>query len=154
MSEMRRKPSAGMEVTRNSGQDIAPRYEWNWCTKLGVVLIVLGILAISMSAASVTNSVLWLSWLIVVAGLAETAHAFHLRKSAEFFFHLVSGIASVPLGLLVATHPAVGLVPWMLVFACVFTIVGLFRLVSAVHLKPSAWRWAVLDLVVMLVLGA
>ena len=130
------------------------RGTWTWCVKLGVVLITLGILAISMTAVSDVNSVLWLCWLIVVSGMAEAVHAFHLRKSGGFFFHLVPGIAGVPLGLLVATHPAVELATWMLVFACFFTIVGLFRLLSALRLGFPAWRWAVFDSGVMLVFGS
>ena len=127
--------------------------EWSWCAKLGVVLVIFGILAISLIALRNVDSVASPSWLIVLSGVVEAVHAFHLRKSAGFFFHLVPGIAGVPLGLLVATHPDAGLVTWMLVFASFFTIVGLFRLVAAFRLKFPAWPWGVLDSVVTLVLG-
>jgi uncharacterized membrane protein HdeD (DUF308 family) len=127
---------------------------WNWCATLGVVLIVIGVLAISMLAFSNIDSVPLLSWLILLSGIAEAVHAFHLRKSGPFFFHLVPGIAGIPLGLLVATHAAVDIVTWMLVFACFFTVIGLFRLLSALHLKFPGWTWAVFDSSVMLAFGA
>jgi uncharacterized membrane protein HdeD (DUF308 family) len=154
MNEM--ASSANSEMFRSSTTavdlvDLQPK--WNWCTKLGVVLIILGILAIGLLAFSKMDPVPWLSWLIVLSGMAESVHAFHLRKSGAFFFHLVPGVAGVPLGVLVATHPDVGLVTWMLVFACFFTVIGLFRLVSAVRLRFPAWPWAAFDSVAMLGLG-
>ena len=125
---------------------------WNWRAKLGVALIFLGILAMATELTS-GNSVLLLSWLIVVSGLVEVVHAFHLRRSEEFFFHLVPAIAGIPLGLLMVTHPAADATTWMFVFASFFTVVGVFRLISAVRLKFPAWRWAVLDSMATLLLG-
>jgi uncharacterized membrane protein HdeD (DUF308 family) len=106
-----------------------------------------------MTALRNIDSVPLLSWLIVLGGLAEAIHAFHLRNSGEFFLHLVPGVAGIPLGLLVATHPAVDIVTWMLVFACFFTVVGLFRLFSALRLRFPGWTWAVFDSCVMLIFG-
>lgn len=155
MNEIGRRPSIEEKAVTRTVLDLSHlRSKWTWCAKLGVVLIILGFLAISMIAVSDVDSVLWLSWLIVVSGMAEAVHAFHLRKSGGFFFHLVPGIAGVPLGLLVATHPAVDIVTWMLVFACFFTIVGLFRMLSALRLRFPAWHWAVFDSAVMLVFGS
>jgi uncharacterized membrane protein HdeD (DUF308 family) len=125
----------------------------SWCAKLGIVLVVIGLFAISLMAIPDIDSVPLLSWLIVLGGIAEAVHGFHLRKSGAFFFHLLPAVAGIPLGLLVATHPDAGIVDWMLVFACFFTVTGLFRLISSVRLKFSAWSWAVFDSIVMLVLG-
>jgi uncharacterized membrane protein HdeD (DUF308 family) len=99
------------------------------------------------------DSVPWLAWLLVLAGITEAVHAFHVRKSSAFFLHIVPAVAGLPLGLLVATHSGVDLTAWMLVFACVFTILGLFRLLCAIRLRFLSWRWAVFDAVVTLVIG-
>lgn len=124
---------------------------WSW--SLGIVLVVLGIMALSLIAIRSLDSIPWLAWLLVLAGIAEAVHAFHLRKSSAFFFHVVPGIAGLPLGLLVATHSGLDLFSWMLVFAYVFTIIGLFRLLSAIRLRFPSWRWAVFDAIVTLVIG-
>ena len=125
----------------------------SWCAKLGFVLVVIGLFAISLIAIPNIDSVPFLSWLIVLGGVAEAAHAFHLRKSGAFFFHLLPAVAGIPLGLLVATHPDAGIAEWMLVFACFFTITGLFRLLSSLRLKFPAWSSAVFDSIVILILG-
>jgi hypothetical protein len=48
-------------------------------------------------------------------------------------------VAAVPIGLLIATHPSAGGTAWMLLFASYFTVVGLFRTISAFWFKFPAW---------------
>jgi uncharacterized membrane protein HdeD (DUF308 family) len=55
--------------------------------------------------------------------------------------------------LLIATHPDAGLVAWEFVFASFFTVVGLFRWISAVRLKFPNWSWAAFDGIATLVLS-
>jgi uncharacterized membrane protein HdeD (DUF308 family) len=92
-------------------------------------------------------------WLIVVSGLAEAVHGFHLRRSAGFFLHLVPALAGVPLGLLITAHPSTGTVAWMMLFASFFTIVGLFRIIAALRLKFPNWGWTVFEGIVSLIFG-
>jgi uncharacterized membrane protein HdeD (DUF308 family) len=154
MRDIRRKP----EFEDNPNPVTMPGIQrWarkgSWCVTLGITLISLGILAITLIRFTNFDTVPLLTWLIVLGGVAEAVHAFHLRKSGDFFFHLVPGITGIPLGLLMITHPDAGAVAWMLVFASFFTVVGLFRLLSAVRLKFPSWQWAVFDAVVTLVLA-
>jgi uncharacterized membrane protein HdeD (DUF308 family) len=115
--------------------------------------MILGILALNLTRPGTVASVMLLAWLVVVSGLVEAIHAFHLRGSGGFFFHLIPAIAGVPLGLLIATHPDAGLVAWELVFASFFTVVGLFRWIAAVRLKFPNWSWAAFDGIATLVLS-
>ena len=130
------------------------RHSGRWCTELGATLIMIGVLALGVIGFAASNAVILLGWLILVSGLAETVHAFYLRRSDAFFFHLLPGIAAIPIGLLILTHPAAGDVAWMLLFACFFTVVGLYRLLAALRLKFRSWAWAVVDGAVTLLLGA
>ena len=130
------------------------RHSGRWCTELGATLIMIGILALGVIGFAASNAVILLGWLILVSGLAETVHAFYLRRSDAFFFHLVPGIAAIPIGLLILSHPAAGDVAWMLLFACFFTMVGLYRLLAALRLKFPSWAWSIVDGVVTLLLGA
>ena len=130
------------------------RHSWRWCRELGATLIMLGVLAFGILGFAASSVVMLLGWLILVSGLAETVHALYLHRSGAFFFHLVPGVAGIPIGLLILTHPAAGDVGWTLLFACLFTVVGLFRLLAALRLKFRSWPWAVVDGAVMLLLGA
>lgn len=141
-------------VTMVSQERGSLRHSGRWCTELGSTLIMLGVLALAVIGFAANNSVILLGWLILVSGLVETVHAFHLRRSDAFFFHLVPGITGIPIGLLILTHPAAGDVAWLLLFACLFTVVGLFRSLAAFRLKFPSWSWAAVDGVVTLLLGA
>jgi uncharacterized membrane protein HdeD (DUF308 family) len=155
MIERKKNPRAEEQpatpVARESG---SLRHSWRWCTELGATLIMLGVLAFGLIGVAAGNVVMLLGWLILVSGLTETVHALYLHRSDAFFFHLVPGVTGIPIGLLILTHPAAGDVGWTLLFACLFTVVGLFRLLAALRLKFPSWPWAVVDGAGMLLLGA
>lgn len=148
-SNPREKP-----VTAGALEAGSLRHSGRWCTELGATLIMIGILAFGVIGFAASNAVMLLGWLVLVSGLAETVHAFYLHRSDAFFFHLMPGVAGIPIGLLILTHPAAGDVGWTLLFACLFTVVGLFRLLAALRLKFPSWPWAMVDGAVMLLLGA
>jgi uncharacterized membrane protein HdeD (DUF308 family) len=148
-SNPREKP-----VTAEALEAGSLRHSGRWCTELGATLIMIGILALGVIGLAASNAAMLLGWLILVSGLAETVHALNLHRSDAFLFHLVPGIAAIPIGLLILTHPASGDVAWMLLFACFFTVVGLYRLLAALRLKFPSWAWSIVDGVVTLLLGA
>jgi uncharacterized membrane protein HdeD (DUF308 family) len=61
-------------------------------------MVVLGILSLGLIGVRNWDSIPSLAWLLVLAGIAEAVHAFHVRKSSAFFLHVVPGIAGLPLG--------------------------------------------------------
>ncbi len=139
-----------MEVLEIEG----PRRKWRRSAQLGIVLIVLGTIALGTILSASAFTVALIGWLLVLTGVAEAVYAFRTRRSDGFLFHLVPGIAAVPIGLLTATHPAAGEVTWMLLFASFFTIVGLFRTISAFWLKFPNWGWTMLEGLVTLIIGS
>lgn len=129
------------------------RHPWNWTAQLGIGLMLLGILALLTTATKVPRQEVVFGWLVVLSGIVESVHAFHLRKDGGFLLHIVPGIAGLPIGLLIITHPEAGGVVWMLLFASFLTLIGLFRIVSAIRFKLPHWAWAEFDGIVTLLLG-
>ena len=131
-----------------------PRHNWGRSVQLGITLIVLG--ATALITIPIANRVPMelIGWLIVLAAVAEVVHAVRIRRSDGFLFHLVPGVAGVPIGLLIAAHPDTNPVAWMLVFASLFTILGLFRTTAAFRLRFPNWGWTAVEGVVTLVLGS
>jgi len=128
-------------------------HRWGWFLALGVLLIVLGIVALVYTLAATLASVLVLGWLMFFSGIVEAVHAFHARGWGGVLLHVAGGALGVLIGLLVVTHPVAGALAFTLLFACFLTIIGLFRLVAALWLRYRSWGWAVFDGVVTLVLG-
>lgn len=130
------------------------RRNWRRAAQLGIVLILIGIAALATVLNPSAVPVALIGWLLILAGIAEVVHAFRARRSDGFLFHLISGLAGLPVGLLTATHPGAGAVSWMLLMASFFTVIGLFRAMSAFWLKFPNWGWMVFEGIVTLVLGS
>jgi uncharacterized membrane protein HdeD (DUF308 family) len=129
------------------------RHRWGWLLTLGIVMGFLGIVALFMIPAATLGTVLVLGWLLVISGIIEAVQAFRVRRWGGMFLHLIGGILGILVGLLVVTHPVAGALAWTMLFASFFTVIGIFRLVTALRLKFPNWGWAVLDGAVTLALG-
>lgn len=129
------------------------RPKWGWLLFLGIVMVILGAIAIFIMPAATIGTVLVLGWLLMISGVIEMIHAIRVQKWGGLFLHLVAGVLGILVGLLVVTHPIAGALAWTLLFAAFFTVIGLFRLLAAIYLKFSNWGWAVFDGIVTLGLG-
>ena len=67
--------------------------------------------------------------------------------------HVAGAALGILVGLLVVTDPLSGALAFTLLFACFFTVIGLFRLIAAISLRYRSWGWAVFDGLVTLALG-
>jgi uncharacterized membrane protein HdeD (DUF308 family) len=129
------------------------RRRWGWLMTLGILMVILGTIALIIMPAATIGTVLVLGWLLVVSGIIEAIHAFRVRRWGGIFLHLVGGILGVLVGLLIVTHPVAGALAWTLLFASFFTVIGLFRLIAALRLRFPNWGWAVFDGSITLLLG-
>ena len=129
------------------------RRRWGWMLGLGLLMVVLGTIALVIAPAATFGTVLVLGWLLVVSGIVEAIQAFRLRKWGGMLLHLLAGVVGILIGLLIVTHPVLGALGWTLLIASFLTVIGLFRLFAAISLKFPHWGWAVFDGIVTLALG-
>ena len=129
------------------------RHRWGWFLVLGILMLILGTIALIIAPAATLGTVLVLGWLIVLSGVIEAIHAFRMRKWGGIFLHLMAGILGIFIGLMIVTHPVAGALAWTLLFASFFTVIGIFRVIAAIRLKFPNWGWAVFDGAVTLLLG-
>ncbi len=120
----------------------------------GVLLIVLGILALAspMIAAVAVNVVI--SWLIVMAGIVHLAVAFHRREVGSIIWRALVGLAYVFFGVYLISHPAIGVVSLTLVLASLFLVEGIFDIALFVRVRAMRGSsWILIDGIVTLLLG-
>lgn len=129
------------------------RHKWGWLMALGILMIVLGIVALVIIPAATIGTVLVLGWLLVISGVIEAVQSFRVGQWGGLFLHLIGGVLGILVGLLVVTHPVAGALAWTLLFASFFTVIGVFRLVAAFRLKFPNWGWAAFDGAITLGLG-
>jgi uncharacterized membrane protein HdeD (DUF308 family) len=128
-------------------------HRWGWFLFVGILLLVVGAIALILTPAATLGTVMVLGWLLAFTGIIECIHAFQIHKWTGFFLYLLAGIVALVVGLLVATHPVAGALAWTLLFASYFIVIGIFQMIASISLKFPAWGWSVFNAVVTFVLG-
>jgi uncharacterized membrane protein HdeD (DUF308 family) len=126
---------------------------WGVLLALGIVLIVLGILAISDYFFATWLTVLLLGGFVLVAGGVQIAAAFGSRRWAGFFLHLLAGALYLALGFLMVARPERAAIGLTLLLAVLFLGSGLARIISALSHRFHNWGWVLLNGVIDLILG-
>jgi len=131
----------------------AIRGNWGWIMALGIVLIVVGTLAIGMPFAASLASAVAFGILFLVGGIAQLVGSFWTRDWSGFFLNLLIGILYLVLGLMFLRHPGDVLLALSLFLACALMVSGLFRIIGSLMYRFPHWGWTLLGGVINLLLG-
>ena len=131
----------------------AIRGNWGWILALGIVLVVVGTLAIAMPFAGSLASVIALSVLMIVGGVVQLVGAFWTRDWSGFFLNLLVGALYLVVGVMFLRHPGEAMAAVTLLLACGFMVGGLFRIVGSLMYRFPYWGWTFLSGVISLLLG-
>jgi uncharacterized membrane protein HdeD (DUF308 family) len=120
----------------------------------GVLLIILGVMAIGapfLAAAAVSVVV---AWLIIIAGMVHIALAFHAHGAGSVIWKLLVGVAYLAFGGYMILHPVLSVVSLTLVLASLFVIEGVLNLVLYAKMRPlHGSNWVLIDGIITLLLG-
>ena len=130
------------------------RKAWGWLLVLGILLTIVGFLAIGSAFIVGLITFIVFGILLMVGGVVDILSAFWAHCWRGFWLHLLAGILYVVLGFLLVQHPDTGAVAFTLVLAAAFLVGGLFRIVSSIVDRFPGWGWVLLNGVVTLLLGA
>src|SRR5262245_15946422 len=72
---------------------------------VGIMSLVLGIAAIIYNGTATSASVFVFGWLLVLAGVTQTVHAFQVRAWSGYWISLLAGIIRVTVGTMLVLHP-------------------------------------------------
>src|SRR5690606_32505106 len=81
---------------------------WGWFVALGVVLLVLGILALAHLFIATLASVVFIGTLMAVAGAGQLVHAWRVRQAQGFVLWSLSGLCYLAAGLFAVFFPVRG----------------------------------------------
>lgn len=120
----------------------------------GVLLIVLGMVAVGSPflAAVAVNVVI--GWLIVLAGVVHLVLAFRVHGAGSVIWKVLVGVAYLCFGTYVILHPVLGVASLTLILASLFLIEGVLDIVLFVKMRPiHGSSWVLIDGIVTLLLG-
>jgi uncharacterized membrane protein HdeD (DUF308 family) len=129
------------------------RRHWGWYLALGIVLIVLGTIAIGSTFVMTIASVFFFGWLLIIGGVMAVIHAFWHKRWGGFFLDLLTGILYVVVGWMMVTNTKESALLLTLIIAMFLVFEGVFRIVTALTARYPHWGWVLFNGIISLILG-
>ena len=129
------------------------RRRGGWFLGLGIVLIILGVIAIGSALLMTIASVFLFGWILIIGGVMEVVHAFWHKRWAGFFLDLLTGVLYVVVGWMMVNNPQESALLLTLIIAMFLVFEGVFRIVAAITIRYPHWGSVLLNGVISLLLG-
>jgi uncharacterized membrane protein HdeD (DUF308 family) len=138
-----------------------------WSIALGILLIILGILAIvalpsilgilaiASSSLALQSMIVVLSWTFLVAGILRIVLTIQTRYAKGFWIKIVLSILNIAVSILLFKDIIGSVFPPTLALGITIFIEGVFEVFLAFRLRPkSSWNWLLLlKGIAMIILG-
>ena len=116
---------------------------WKLFLIQGIVMMVLGFLAVAEPNVATLAVTLFVGWLFLIAGVFRAASAWHSRQMPGFAWSMLTALLSVALGLILILRPLAGVLTLTMVLVAFFIVEGIASILGAIqhrqHLR--SWGW-------------
>ena len=129
------------------------RRSWGWFLGLGIVLIILGAVAIGSAFLMTIASVFLFGWILIIGGVMEVVHAFWHKRWAGFFLDLLTGVLYVVVGWMMVNNPQESALLLTLIIAMFLVFEGVLRIVTAITVHYPHWGSVLFNGIISLLLG-
>lgn len=120
----------------------------------GIVLLVLGTLAILLPLAAALAVDLLLGWLLLVGGVALGLQAFRTAHGTRFWWQFGMAVLNALTGLLLLINPMQGVLTLTVVLSVFFLLEGGFKVMLALSMRAgNGWGWLLFSGLVAVLLG-
>lgn len=117
---------------------------WVWFLLLGIVMLLLGVLALGDVVLVTIVSTIFIGAMLVVAGVMQLIHAFANKGWGAFLLALLCGAVYILGGFLIMAEPVQGSILVTIVLAAALAVGGVLRVIIALrHRELSGW-WVLL----------
>lgn len=134
------------------GADVLHKY-WGGYLALGVLLVMLGTIAIGSSFLFTIASVMLFGWLLIIGGACSAGHAFWRKRWGGFFVDLLTGILYLVVGFMMVANTEQSAVTITLLIAMFLIFGGVFRIFAGLSVRLPHRGWIVLNGIICLLLG-
>jgi uncharacterized membrane protein HdeD (DUF308 family) len=120
----------------------------------GVLLVILGVVAIGSPFLAAVAVSLVVAWLILLAGVVHVMLAIRAHGAGSMIWKLLVGLAYLFFGAYLLMHPALGVASLTLLLAVLFLIEGILDIVLFFSLRSLGGSlWLLVDGIITLLLG-
>ena len=125
-------------------QAVATSLHEHWVLFLieGIILVVLGLIAIVVPPIATLAVELLFGWLFLLSGVVGLITTFWMRDAPGFWWSLLSGVLGIAAGIVLLVWPLSGVLSLTLVLIVFFTIEGIASIMYALeHKLELSGRW-------------
>jgi uncharacterized membrane protein HdeD (DUF308 family) len=122
----------------------------------GIVLVVLGAIAIILPPLGTLAATILFGWLFLVSGVVGLITSFWMRRAPGFWWSLISAVLGIVVGFWLLAMPVSGAISLTLLLIAFFFVEGVTSIMFALDHKrelSGQWGWMLTSGVVDLVLG-
>ena len=129
---------------------------WVLSLAQGVIMMVLGLLAVIWPQISTVAVDVFVGWMFLLSGIVGLVVMFLAPSVPAFLWSLLTAALSLIVGVLLLWHPITGIISLTLVLIAFFIVEGIFQIAAAVRYRDalsSSWGWMVMSGIADLVLA-
>ena len=122
----------------------------------GILLVVLGLLAILVPQVASLAVTLLLGWLFAISGIFGLIASFWARQAPGFWWSLLSAVLSIVVGGLLLARPVVGVISLTYLLIAFFFVEGVVSIMYAIEHRrelTGGWVWMLVSGIITLALG-
>ena len=128
---------------------------WKLFLAQGVVMMVLGFLAVAVPILATLAVEIFVGWLFFVAGLFRAVWVWRSRQTPGFAWSFLAAVLAIVLGVILIARPLAGVLTLTMVLVAFFIIEGIFSIIGAIehrqHLR--SWGWVLFSGIIDLLLA-
>jgi uncharacterized membrane protein HdeD (DUF308 family) len=117
---------------------------WKWFVFQGIVMLILGCLAVAEPIIASVAVDIYVGWLFMFSGLLGLVAMFSARDASALFWMLLTAALSLAVGIMLIWKPAEGTVSLTLVLTGFLIAEGAFQIGASFSYRdvmPSSWGW-------------
>jgi uncharacterized membrane protein HdeD (DUF308 family) len=133
------------------------REHWKLFLVEGIVLVVLGLLAVAVPLIAGLAVAILFGWLFLISGVVGLVTTFSMRHAPGFWWSLLSAVLGILIGAWLLIQPGLGLVSLTYLLIAFFIVEGIATIMFALEHKGALsgrWGWMLASGIVDLVLAA
>jgi len=133
------------------------RLHWQLFLAQGVIMLILGVLAVIWPQISTIAVDVYVGWLFLLSGIVGLASMFLAKNVQAFLWMLLTAALSLFVGIVLLWHPVEGAASLTLVLIAFFIVEGVFQIVASLSYRdifPGQWGWMLASGIVDLILAA
>lgn len=113
-----------------------------WYLIQGLLLVVAGIVALMSPLFASTFVIIFLGWLLIIAGIGQAIGLIGATQVHYFWLQLISAVLAVVVGWMLVSRPEAGLLAAALLMVVYFMVDGIQRVVFSLMIRPMKnWGW-------------